>query len=171
VFYARCAPVALGCGFVLLGSCGAAAFRFATWAGAVLFAPRRAGSAVWVTWLVVLFRFCCVGVGFLFCLSLVAVVAFLLWFRLSCLLGFRLPSIGVLVFVFGFLARGCRRSRVTRRLTRAHRPALYIHACPARPSYATAPAGRLGRGCRMMHRVASVVCLPFCINVLNYNFY
>jgi len=153
---------------VLLGSCGVAAFRFATWAGAVLFAPRRAGSAVWVTWLVVLFRFCCVGVGFLFCLSLVAVVAFFV--VVSVLLSPRF-SPALPVFVFGFLARGCRRGRVTRRLTRAHRPALYIHACPARPSYATAPAGRLGRGCRMMHRVASVVCLPFCINVLNYNFY
>ena len=142
-------------------------------AGAVPFASRRAGLAVWFACVVVLFWFCCVAVGLLFCLSLVAFVA--LFFCVvvvvvSFLLSPRfLPALPV--FVSGFLARGCRRGRVTRRLTRAHRPALYIHACPARPSYATAPAGRLGRGCRMMHRVASVVCLPFCINVLNYNFY
>ena len=153
VFYARCAPVALGCGFVLLGSCGAAAFRFATWAGAVLFAPRRAGSAVWVTWLVVLFRFCCVGVGFLFCLSLVAVVAFLV--VVSVLSSSRF-SPALSVFVFGFLARVpvagvasvCRSPRPGATVVYARPPAgaIHVHACPARPSCVAAPAGRLGMG-------------------------
>ena len=111
----------------------------------------------------VLFCLCCVAVCFGLVLFLCSASPLLLLLRffvvVSVLLSPRF-SPALPVFVFGFLARGCRRGRVTRRLTRAHRPALYIHACPARPSYATAPAGRLGRGCRMMHRVASVVCLP-----------